>query len=315
MDRRRFNPSAEGLEGRELLSLFGGSTAKATQASLQNIPTTFKQKELRIAHLPFFLEQEYPNRFLPEDTIKQLQADLTSVIASLHAPPAPVANAFNSGLRHLMVYKTLSRENALRLNDSFGSVLVHAGATPEQVANLQADMTALAKVDALSPQPSLLARSDYSLVLQTALAVGRPMETPTAPSISATDGTRNKGGASGYTADHHPLMTGTYQAGATTIGYVRMQIIDSATGAVIGEAPVDGNGAYNVKVSTYLPDGKYALRTRAIDEVGHMSAPSPRAFTLRVLTRTPKPTAPAGTAAAGATLSPPGGPLALLTPK
>ena len=98
MDRRRFNPSAEGLEGRALLSLFGGSGAKAAQANLQNIPTTFKQKELRIAHLPFFLEQEYPGRFLPEDTIKKLQADLTSVIASLHDPNLALRFADRIGL-------------------------------------------------------------------------------------------------------------------------------------------------------------------------------------------------------------------------
>jgi hypothetical protein len=291
MDRRRYNPSAEGLEGRSLLSLFGGKVALSqNKLTLQDLPTTYKQKLLRVDHLPFFLRQENADRFLPADTMTSLKADVNAVVASLHAPTASAVNSYNKNLRHLLVQNTLSRTNVNLLENSMGSVLASAGATPEQTANLQADMLALAKVDALSVQPSTLARNDYSLVLQTALAVGRPMETATAPSISTKDGTRVKGGGAGYTRDHNPLMIGTYQAGATKVGYVRMQIIDSATGAVLGESPVDANGNYSVKLSTTLPDGKYALRSRAIDEVGHLSEPSPHAFMLRVFT--PKHTRP-----------------------
>jgi hypothetical protein len=182
-------------------------------------------------------------------------------------------------------------------------------------------MLDLAKVDAVSIQPTTLARNDYSLVLQTALSVGRPMQTPMAPSISTKVGTRVKGGGAGYTSDHYPLMIGVYQAGATKIGYVRMQIIDSATGQVIGESPVDSNGNYLVRVSTYLPDGKYALRTRVIDEVGHLSSPSPHAFLLRVFTprhrlksASDTTTTTTSTSVTTLPLSPPGGPLSLLKP-
>jgi hypothetical protein len=342
-DHRRFHPSGEGLEGRALLSFFGSKPLTRNQITLQDLPTTDKLKTLRIAHLPFFLTQENQQRFLPSNTMTALQADITDIIASLHAPTVQSTNDFNRNLRHLLVQNNLSSTNINLLNNSFSNVLVHAGATPQQVQSFRADMTALAQVDVVSVQPSQLARNDYSLVLQTTLAVGRPIETPMAPSISTKDGTRVKGGGKGYTGDHFPLLVGNYQAGGTKIGYVRMQVIDSKTGYVIGESPVDSNGNWLVKSMTYLPDGVYDLRTRVIDEVGHMSYTSPHAFKLRVFTphhkraaaeaslatittTTANPQTPivlpaiaantnsssTSTTASKAALTPPGGPLALL---
>lgn len=285
MDRRRFTPSAEGLEGRALLSgLFGGTTATTnTNVSVAELPQTFQQKLNRIDHLPFYLRQADPNRVLPEETIQQLQTDMKSVIASLHAPTTQVVDAFNTGLRNLQPYKTLSRENAMRLNHSFGAVLTRAGATPEQVANLQADMLELARLDAQSDQPALLARQDYALVLQTTLSVGRPMQTPTPAILAAKDGVRASNNQSGVTHDHSPSMVGTYEAGATKIGFIRIQIIDEQ-GEVLGTGVVDAAGTYSVQLSN-LPDGTYSLRTRAEDEVGHLSLPSPHAFKLKVVSR------------------------------
>ncbi|MCA1684691.1 MAG: hypothetical protein LC745_01645, partial [Planctomycetia bacterium] len=69
MDRRRYTPSAEGLEGRALLSLFGGTGHTGSQynttVSIEDLPKTYKEKELRIAHLPYYLQQEDPRRYLP----------------------------------------------------------------------------------------------------------------------------------------------------------------------------------------------------------------------------------------------------------
>jgi hypothetical protein len=321
MDRRRYTPSAEGLEGRALMSLFGGKVSSANtnlNVSIQDLPETFRQKENRIDHLPFYLQQEDPNRFLPADAIRQIQTDMRSVIAELHAPSKPVTDAFNVGLRHLLPYKTLSRQNAFRLSQQFGDVLLTAGATPDQVASFQQSMGELAKVDALSTQPSQFARQDYALVLQTTLAVGRPMQTPTPGLLAVKDGVRTKDSKGGFTRDHNPTLVGTYEAGATRIGYARMQILDDA-GDVLGTGVVDVNGAYSVKLATFLPDGTYHLRTRAVDEVGHVSDPSPHAFTLKVVTR-PAPraalvrtTTVTTTAAAAATTPSTTDPVATLT--
>jgi len=323
MDRRRFTPSAEGLEGRALLSLFGGGKYTAhynTTVSIADLPKTYKEKELRIAHLPYYLAQEDPRRFLPPDAVYQLQTDMNSVVSRLHAPTAPVVNAFNAGLRRLMPHNTLSPSDARYINHLFGTVLERAGATPEQVTNLQDDMNALARVDSLSIQPSTLARGDYSLVLQTTLAVGRPMITPTSPSLMANDGIKTDGGRAGITHDHTPTLVGTYQAGATKDSEVQLQIVDRNTGRVVGSMPVGPAGTYSIKLD-HLDDGTYQLAARSSDEVGHLSDES-NPFQLTVKTATVPPqkanaqaqvlsAVPAPAAQRLTPSAPPGGPLSL----
>lgn len=310
MDRRRYSPKGEGLEGRALLSLFGGRTSLGNSAAFnasvsnQDLPETFQQKEQRIEHLPFYLEQQGPGRILPATTVQHLQADMNAVVSQLHAPSTAVVNNFNESLRRYLPDKSLSPANAVRLNHAFGAVLSRAGATPQETANLQRDMNELALVDSLSAEPSIYVRNDYSLVLQTTLAVGRPMWTPTPATLQVNDGLRAKDGKSAITHDHLPTLVGTYQAGATKIGYVNMQVVDES-GRVLGAAPVDTNGNYTVKVTTPLPDGTYGLRTRAVDEVGHLSAPSLQAYKLKVVTRA------AGAGTIRAQVLPPGGPLGL----
>jgi len=303
MERRRYNPTPEGLEGRDLLSLFGSTPKQNATVSVQNLPETFRQKEQRIEHLPFYIGQIQAGRFLPPDTMQHLQADLNDVAARLHAPSTPVVNAFNRGLRHLEPDLSLSPSNARLLNASFGSVLSRAGATPEATANLQRDMNELALVDSKSTEPSYLARNDYALVLQTALEVGRPIQTPTAPGLAPTDGLHKTGTQSALTHNHLPTLNGTYEAGATKIGFMRMQIIDPSE-QVLGTGTVEPSGSYSVKLTTPLPDGTYVLRARAIDEVGHVSNPSLGALRLKVVSVPSR----AGT---GSTAATPAGPLGL----
>lgn len=288
MDRRRYTPSAEGLEGRALLSgLFGGSTSNSAAAnanlSAKQLPETYQQRLNRVDHLPYYLRQAELQRVLPVDTVQQLQTDIRIVIAGLHGPTTPVVDSFNTGLRRLLPDKTVSPENAIRINHSFGQVLEHAGASAEEVANLQADMNALVKADVQSDEPSLLVRQDYALVLQTTLNIGRPIQTPTPPVLKLNDGVRAKDNKSAITHDHTPTMVGTYQAGATKVGYLRIQIID-ANDKILGTGVVDPSGTYSVKLQN-LPDGVYQLRARGEDEVGHLSAPSPHAFQLKVKSR------------------------------
>ena len=44
-----------------------------------NIPVTYEQKELRVEHLPYYLEKILPGRFLPKAEIKGIQGDLFAV--------------------------------------------------------------------------------------------------------------------------------------------------------------------------------------------------------------------------------------------
>src|SRR4051812_47743511 len=98
MDRRRFVPSPDGLEGRALLSLFGSTKATAATSLAQDVPVTFRQKQLRIDHLPFYLRQTEPGRLLPDADLQTLQADLTAIAGRLHRPPTHTLEAFNARL-------------------------------------------------------------------------------------------------------------------------------------------------------------------------------------------------------------------------
>ena len=73
MDRRRYVPSTEGLEGRELLS--GVNTLFGVQVTTNlNVPITLQQKEKRIEHLPYYMQQINPGRFLPKAEIEEIQS-------------------------------------------------------------------------------------------------------------------------------------------------------------------------------------------------------------------------------------------------
>ena len=70
MDRRRFAPSPDGLEGRMLLSTARPASAiTAAQAPVANLSSTLREKELRIERLPYFLQTLQPGRVLPGATI------------------------------------------------------------------------------------------------------------------------------------------------------------------------------------------------------------------------------------------------------
>lgn len=286
MDRRRFVPSGEGLEGRALLSgLFGGkpATTRTTQ-TLETLPNTFIEKQMRIKNLPFFMREPDPQRFLPPAAIKNLQEDLAAIVGRLHGPTTRVVENFNRGLRHEFPHVSLSPADAKLLNRAFGSVLAAAGATTTQVANLQRDMNQITLATSKSPRPTDLAASDYSLVLQIGLSVGRPIKQPTVPTISKKDGVSLNGGTLAVTRNPAPTLVGVYNVGVKGNKITSMQIINEA-GDVLGVGPIAAaTGDYAVKLSPALPNGTYKIQARAIDDQGHMSLPS-HAITLKVAHR------------------------------
>src|SRR3954447_2910909 len=306
MDRRRFVPSTEGLEGRALLaSLFGSGTSNANAA--QDIPLTYELKQARVERLPGYMEQFRPGRFLPADTIDQLQTDLLALAAKNHQASTGALEGFNTRLRDVISSSSLSAEDAKGLNKTFGVVLKSAGATPQQVENLQRDMNELARVDSNSPQPVFLATNDYTVVLETALAVGRPIRRPTPPQLAASSGQRF-GLNAGVTTKRQPVMVGNYDAFAT------VQIVD-ANGVVYGGAVVKQNGPtqtngvanptgkYEITFDRPLSNGLHTFYLRATDSHGNVSHLSPP-FKLKVIS-------PGSNRVAAEQLSAPGGPLNL----
>ena len=160
-------------------------------------------------------------------------------------------------------------------------------------------MSKLAQVDANSPNPVFLATNDYSVILQTSLAVGHPIAQPDVPILAHKDGLQLTGG--GVTANHEPTLVGIYKAGATIDAGTQMQIVDGA-GNVMATGFVLNNGKWSATFETPLSDGKYVVHARAADSFGHISLPSTR-FVLKVVTK--------NTPVAAENLVPPQGPLGL----
>lgn len=343
MERRRYVPMAEGLEGKALLSTvtaapraFDASTRQVeqptstststtsptqsqpqTQASTPSpaapavsvarsnstLPESYSQKLQRIENLPYFLEQLQPGRYLPADTIRSIQENLIAVTARLHGPPSEILDSFNLELRDTIAATSLSAQNSQALNNLFGKALEGAGASNSVVARFKADMNQLAQVDSQSPNPTYLASNDYAVILQTALAVGRPIVTPKAPRLTPTDGQIVGNGAGGATTNPTPTLVGSYEAGASKEGSTRIEILDG-NDRVLGSGVVGADGRYSATVAQPLAPGQYNLTARAVDVVGNESKPSPR-LVLRVTSRPTRPSAVAQF------LTPPRGPMRL----
>ena len=130
MDRRRYVPSSEGLEGRELLSTATATSSANPLGSLFGQPSatktlpvdtasTFRLKALRIEHLPYYLNQLQPGRDLPPAIMTNIQTDLFEVAANLHPTDPAVLDQFNLQIRDALPRQTLTTSNVAGLNHFF----------------------------------------------------------------------------------------------------------------------------------------------------------------------------------------------------
>lgn len=289
MDRRRrtgFRPTMDDLEERKLLS----TTVPATP----NLPSgvslaTNQQKLHRIERLPAFLYILDPGRPLPEDLVKQIQDGLTQVKGKLHQAPKPLLEAFEKQLRSLISEDSVRRTDAVNLNRVFGTILLKAGAPPDAAASLQTSLNALTHIDvSAGEKPTSLVANDYSLILQTALAVGRPLRTPTIPRLVPSDDSEPTGDWA--TVVRQPHLVGTYDAGTTVTVY-------DDQGQSYGTALVGPRGQYTIAIDHPLPEGLNRLHVQARDSGGAVSLLS-RNFPLRILSA-PTPRGPMALAKAG----------------
>src|SRR5947209_2032834 len=139
MDRRRFVPSSEGLEGRALLSLFG-HTKTVQSVNVSDLPLTFLSKQARIDRLPHYLDQLLPGRFIPPGALSDLQTHLREIAGKIpHSPPSQILDIYNRDLRVTGPQASLSVKSAETLDRNFGLVLSHTGMAPDLVAALKAD--------------------------------------------------------------------------------------------------------------------------------------------------------------------------------
>ena len=109
MDRRsrRFVPSSEGLEGRQLMS----TTSSPVAASVANpagsasggvqvdesapAQQTIESKRHRIHNLPFFIGMLNKDGVIPQPAVQNIQNDLNQLVAQLHQGNSSLISAFN----------------------------------------------------------------------------------------------------------------------------------------------------------------------------------------------------------------------------
>ena len=290
---RRYVPSTEGLEGRQLFAT--GLTALNPLAGsgsnpYSNTPTgtqvdggapvadTIEAKLQHIQNYPFFIGQLYRDGNVPQPAVGNIQHDLRALIGTMHPGDTATTQAFNADLRNDQNTYNILPSQAQALNRDFGAVLQAAGADPALTTDLQVQMNSLTRAATQQSDPSIVTRNEYATTLELALGTGRPLLAPAKPRLApaSRSGTVDKFDA---TKLAQPSLSGTYAANTN------IQIID-ANNTIFGTATTDPAGNYTVKFANPLPNGTYTVRVRAQDD-GYYSPPS-KTYTFVVAVKTPK---------------------------
>jgi hypothetical protein len=285
MDRRsrRYSPSAEGLEGRQLLSTaassatptnnsavnpYAGSSASGVQLE-GGAPAeqTIQAKLHHIQNLPYFIGMLNKDGYVPQPAVANIQKDLDTFVASLHAGNSSLVSSFNLDLRKADAYENITPDSNAALNRDFGAVLYSAGVPQATVTDLQKQLNTLVQYDSTQVGSTIAATNDYGTVLQLALDSGRPLVYPDAPTLLGTDHVGNNGKIA-ITHNHRPTLTGSYTIGTS------VQIVDAHDNVLLGQANVNKTtGQYQVQFFNWLGDGTYQVRVRGEDS-GYNSPPS-----------------------------------------
>jgi len=275
MDRRRFIPGPDRMEGRMMLSTATAAAPVSTLA-VTDVPYTIQQKMTRIERLPINMRSTAPNRVLPESLISEIQQGMTDSISSMNQAAPEAIKVFNNVLRDVVSRPSLRAQDARALNNAFTKVLVTAGASTENIDRIATNLETLTTtVNTAQGQPVFLSTNDYAQILQTTLIVGQPMPAPSPPTISRDSGAQADARNS-VSRTPQPTFVGTYEARA------QMQIFDDATGEVYGEAQSGANGRYTITFNRPLDLGSHRLRIRALDELGHVGRAS-GVFNLKIV--------------------------------
>jgi hypothetical protein len=278
MDRRRFVPYPEGLEVRALqASSISGLFGTQVTSNL-NLPITYEQKALRIQRLPYYLDKIAEHgRFLPKAEISQIQSNLFSMLDKIDRPASRAINNYNYQLRQVVSKQSISTSDVHRLNYSFGAVLGAARTPTASILGMQSALFQLvSQVDTASVLPVSLATNDYTLTLQTALGIGRPMPPPTIPRIKKNEGIQ-AGVQHIKTPLVRPTVVGTYHF------HTFVRIVTPA-GVVVGAARVKKNNNYTVQIVVPQTIGVHEFRIQAVDDVGNVSKLS-KPFKIKVVPR------------------------------
>jgi hypothetical protein len=134
--------------------------------------------------------------------------------------------------------------------------------------------TLTSQVDTASVLPVTLATNDYSLTLQTALGIGRPMPPPIVPKIKKNNGIQ--AGVNHIKSSlARPRIVGTYHFHT----FIRVVTPD---GEIVGAERVKKNNNYTVQITVPQSIGVHEFRIQAVDDVGNVSKLS-RPFKIKIV--------------------------------
>lgn len=300
MDRRRFVPSSEGLEVRNLLSTVAAPAVQtATTVAAPNAAAsraaqvdgtsataeTIQTKLKHIENLPFFLGRLTKDNQLPDPAVKEIQGGLYSIVAQLHPSKSSLVQKFNLDLRRTLTNQNIRPTDAQTLNNDFDAVLEAAGAPAASRAALRNGMNQLAQFDSSQRNSAIVVANHYATVLQVALGSGRPLLKPNAPRLVTAE--RATSGKMDITKNPQPTFVGNYAAGA------QIEIV-AENGEVLGIGQVDNSNNYRVQINRQLPDGKYTVSARATDESHTYFSPLSKPYTFTIRTPIVKAATPKG---------------------
>ena len=150
------------------------------------------------------------------------------------------------------------------LNHGVTAVLRSAHAPESSINGISNGLfTLTSQVDTASVQPVVLGTNDNTLVLQTALAIGRPMPPPQLPRIKKNNGIQADTQHI-KTPLERPTLVGTYHY------HTIIQVV-TPQGVVVGEANCRRNNNYKVQITTPQSVGIHEFQLQAEDDAGHLS--------------------------------------------
>ena len=278
MDRRRFVPRPEALEGRTLQANINSLFGLQVNTNL-NVPITFQQKSLRIERLPFYLDKIAPHgRFLPAGR-----------------DPADPGLALQHGGRDPPAASRRPQQLQLPAPEGGQQPVVDRGRHRSAGLLVQGG-------PALGEDPCRLHhRHEYGFV-QAHIAsrhgqrpAGHPGHQRLHPRAGDRPGDRSPHAApnviprikrnQGIQADsqhiktplERPILVGTYHY------HTQIQVVTPG-GVVVGASNVHKNNNYKVQITTPQSVGVHEFQLRALDDVGHISRLSKR-FLIKVVPR------------------------------
>ena len=267
MNRRRFVPSTEGLEGRALQASTGFTLFGVQLTTNLNVPITYQQKAKRIEHLPYYLGQIHPGRFLPQAEIQQIQGALFNMMDSIQKPDPQALNNFNYEIRPIVSKESLSSSDI--------AVLTNGVARYYEMRRLQSRRSKASRVRSThSPRRSTPPASCRYTWQRTTLRSSCKQPWPSAgpcPRLSCQSSSTIPGSMQDLNTSRlrsAPILVGTYHF------HTAIQVV-TPEGVVVGQSFAARNNNYRVQITTPQPVGVHEFRLQAVDTVGHISRIGP----------------------------------------